>query len=53
MDFLEDSHHLGGKETDVVVMSGPEGNSVKFLLEVTDFNDCLRLADIHHLSKED
>ena len=53
VDFLEDSHHLGGKEADVVVMTGPESDCVKFLLEVADFDNCLRLADIHHLSKED
>ena len=53
MDFLEDSHHFGGKETDIVIMTRPESDSFKFLLKVADFDDCLRLADIHHFLKED
>jgi len=53
VDFLENGHHLGGKETDVVIMTGPESDGIKLPLEVADFDDCLRLADIHHFSKED
>ena len=53
MDFLEDGHHLGGEKMDVVVLTGPEGDRVKFLLEVTDFDNCLRFANIHHILEQD
>ena len=53
VDFFEDSHHLGGEKPDVIVVTGPESDGIKFLLEVSDFDDRLRFADIHHLSEED
>ena len=53
MDFLEDGHHLGGEKPDIIVVTGPEGDCVEFLLEVTDFEDCLGFANIHHFAKED
>ncbi len=34
-------------------MTGPEGDGIKFLLEVTDFDDRLGFANIHHFAKED
>ena len=53
MDFLEDSHHLGCEETDVVVVTRPEGDRVKLLFEVTDFDGGFGVADIHHFLEED
>ena len=53
VDFLEDSHHLGGEKPDVIVVTEPESDGIKFLLEVSDFDDRLGFADIHHLSEED
>ncbi len=38
---------------DIVLVTKPESNGVKLLLKVTDFDDRLRLADIHHFPKED
>ena len=34
-------------------MTGPESNGVKLLLKMTDFDNLLGLADVHHFLKED
>ena len=34
-------------------MTRPEGDRVKFLLEVAGFDGCLGLADVHHFAEKD
>ena len=53
MNFLEVGHHLGGEKPDIIVVTRPEVDCIEFLLEVTDFENCLGFANIHHFAKED
>ena len=52
MNLLKNGHHLGGEETNVIVVARPEGELVEFQLEMTDFNGRLGLTDVHHFAEE-
>ena len=52
MDLLKKGHQASHKETNIVVVGGPQNNQVEFFLEVTNLHNCLGLAEVEHLLRQ-